>query len=181
MTYEQYIARERTAELKHEYLRGEVWAMAGGTPEHAALAAALGRLLGNALEGKPCRVFSSDLRVRVKATDLSTYPDLSVICGKLETDDKDPDAALNPIILVEVLSDSSEAYDRGAKAGHYRRIPPLREYVLVSQREPIVEVQRRNEHGVFEIFEYRLEDEVELKSVAATLSVRALYANPLAR
>jgi Uma2 family endonuclease len=180
MTYAEYVARERTGTTKHEYLRGDVTAMAGGTPEHAALAASFARLLGNALEGKPCRVFSADLRIRVSATDLTTYPDLSVVCGKLETDAVDTDAVTNPVILVEVLSDSSEAYDRGAKAAHYRRIASLREYVLVSQHEPVVEVHRRNEQGHFAIFEYRLEDDVELTSVGAKLSVRALYANPLA-
>ena len=131
MTYAEYLAAEAVSEVRHEYLNGEVWAMAGGTPEHAALAAAMIRELGASLRGKPCRPFSSDLRVHIPDAGLSTYPDVSVVCGQLETAPDDKDAVTNPIVLVEVLSESTEGYDRGAKAAHYRRIPSLREYVLV--------------------------------------------------
>jgi Uma2 family endonuclease len=180
MSYAEYLALESKAEERHEFLDGQLYAMAGGTPEHAALAAAFAGELRNALAGRPCRVFSSDLRVRIPATGLTTYPDLSVVCGRLDIDGEDPNAVLNPVLLVEVLSESSEAYDRGAKAARYRRIPSLREYVLVSQREPLIEVYRRNEQGRFELFEGRAGDNIELASVGASVSVDAVYENPLA-
>lgn len=145
LTYAEYMAAEDVALEKHEFLDGQVFAMSGGTPEHAALAAACSHALSNALAGRPCRVFSSDLRVRIRATGLTTYPDVSVVCGTLETDAEDPHAINDPLLLVEVLSDSTEAHDRGEKAAHYRRIPALREYVLISQRQRRVEVYRRND------------------------------------
>jgi Uma2 family endonuclease len=104
MTYAEYLAAEAVSEVRHEYLNGEVWAMAGGTPEHAALALALGSELRQALRGKPCRAYSADLRIRIVDTGLSTYPDVSVVCGQLETAPDDKDAVTNPIVLVEVLS-----------------------------------------------------------------------------
>lgn len=180
MSYAEYLASEAKHEQRHEFLDGEVYAMAGGTPEHGALAAAVIRELGVALRDKPCRVYSSDVRVRIKATGLTTYPDASVVCGKLETDAVDRDAIANPILLVEVLSDSTEAYDRGAKAAHYRRIPSLREYVFIGQQEPLVEVHRRNAQGRFELIEARMGERIELVSIGAELEVRAIYDNPLA-
>ena len=179
MTYAEYLAAEAVTEVRHEYLNGEVWAMAGGTPQHSALAAAVILELGTALRGKPCRLFTSDLRVRVLETDLSTYPDVSIVCGQLETAPADKEAITNPIVLVEVLSDSTEAYDRGAKAAHYRRIPSLREYVLVSQAEPRIEIQRRTEGGRWELLEARAGEAIELASIGARLDVSAVYANPL--
>ncbi len=180
MSYAEFLAREGASEPRHEFLDGQVFAMAGGSPEHGALAAAVIGELRSALRGTPCRVFSSDVRVRIEATGLSTYPDASVVCGQLETAALDKDAITNPILLVEVLSDSTEAYDRGAKAAHYRRIPSLREYVLVDQKEPRVEIYRRNEQGRFELFEVTLGQPLELGSVGVTLDVRAIYDNPLA-
>jgi Uma2 family endonuclease len=179
MTYAEYLAAEAVSEVRHEYLNGEVWAMAGGTPEHAALALAVGSELREALRGKPCRAYSADLRVRVVDTGLSTYPDVSVVCGQLETAPEDKDAVTNPIVLVEVLSESTEGYDRGAKAAHYRRIPSLREYVLVSQAEPRIEVHRRAESGRWELLEARPGETIELASIGARLDVSAVYANPL--
>lgn len=179
LSHIEYLALEAKADERHEFLDGQLYPMAGGTPEHAALAASFAGELRDGLRGKPCRVYSSDLRVRIRATGLSTYPDLSVVCGRLEADSEDENAIVNPVLLVEVLSESSEAYDRGAKAAHYRRIPSLREYVLVSQREPLIEVYRRNEQGRFELFESRAGETVELASVGATLTVDAIYENPL--
>jgi len=183
MSYAEYLAFEATADTKHEYLDGEVFAMAGGTITHGALAAAMTTALSVALRDRPCRVLSSDVRVRSKATRLSTYPDVTVVCHNLEVDDDDPQGVLNPRLIVEVLSDSTEAYDRGAKAAHYRRIPSLREYVLVAQGEPLIEVYRRNERGNWELFvEARRGENVELTSCGApiTLAVDAIYRDPLA-
>lgn len=179
MTYAEYVAAEAASDVRHEFLNGDVWAMAGGTPEDAALAAAFIRELGAALRGKPCRVYTSDARVRILATGLSTYPDLTVVCGALETAPEDPDALTNPVVLVEVLSDATEAYDRGAKAAHYRRIASLREYVLVSQGEPLIEVYRRTDGGRWELLEARPGDAVELAALGVRLDVSTLYTNPL--
>jgi Uma2 family endonuclease len=180
MTYADYLAAEAKSETKHEWLDGEVFAMAGGTPEHAALALSVGAELRIALRGRPCRVFSSDLRVKVQATGLATYPDASIVCGKLETDPQDPNAVVNPIVLVEVLSDSTEGYDRGEKFAHYRRIPSLREFVLVWQREPRIEVHRRNEAGRWELYEAGAGETIELASVGCRLSVDDVFRDPLA-
>lgn len=179
-TYAEYLVAEAASEVRHECLNGEVWARAGGTPEHGALALALAGELRGALRGKPCRVYSSDVRVRVPQTGLSTYPDLSVVCGQLETSPDDPDAIVNPVVLVEVLSDTTEGYDRGAKAAHYRRIPSLREYVFVSQSDPLVEVHRLAESGRWELLEARPGESIELASLGIHLDVAAIYANPLA-
>jgi Uma2 family endonuclease len=179
MTYAEYLAAEAVAEVRHEYFGGHVWAMAGGTIEHGGLAVAVAREIGQALRGRPCRAFSSDVRVRIPETDLATCPDLSVVCGRLETAPDDADAITNPILLVEVLSDSTEAYDRGAKWAHYRRIASLRDYMLVSQAEPLIEVYRRTEGGRFELFEARAGETIELASIGARLDVNAVYENPL--
>jgi Uma2 family endonuclease len=175
MSYAEYVAAEEASLVRREYLKGAVFAMAGGTPEDGALAAAVMRELGVALRGKPCRVYSSDLRIRILETDLATYPDASVVCGKLETAPDDPNAVVNPTVLVEVLSETTEAYDRGAKAAHYRRIPTLREYVLIAQDEPRIEVFRRNPSGGWELLEARSGHRVALESLGISLDVDAVY------
>lgn len=183
MSYAEYLALEAASATKHEYVNGEVFDMAGGSIEHGALAIAVGTALSNALRGRPCRVLSSDVRVRIKATGISTYPDLSVICTQIEVEPDDEHGVLNPTLIVEVLSDATEAYDRGAKAAHYRRIPSLREYVLVAQREPLIEVYRKNERGNWElVVEARRGERVELTSCGASieLDVDEIYRDPLA-
>ncbi len=179
MTYAEYLAFEEQSDDKHEFLDGELFAMSGGTPDHGALAVAISAALSGALRGRPCRVHSSDVRVRVQATGLAAYPDVSVVCGKLETDAEDPHAITNPVLLVEVLSDSTEARDRGEKAAHYRHLPSLREYVLVSQRQRRVEVYRRNEARRWELFEYGEGETAELASVACSFAVDEVYRDPL--
>lgn len=182
MSYADYLAFEAASETKHEYINGEVFAMAGGTVEHAALSVAVSTALSNALRGRPCRVLSSDGRVRAKATGMSTYPDVSVVCHKIEVDDDDEHGVLNPTLVVEILSDATEAHDRGAKAAHYRRIPSLREYVLVAQGEPLVEVYRRNERGNWELVaEAGRGAKAELTSCGAllVLDVDEIYRDPL--
>jgi Uma2 family endonuclease len=179
MSYAQYVGAEDTSPVRHEFLKGLVFAMAGGTPEHGALAAAIMRELGVALRGKPCRVYSSDLRVRVIETDLATYPDATVVCGKLETAPDDRNAVINPTLLVEVLSDTTEAYDRGAKAAHYRMVASLKEYVLVAQDERRIEVYRRNQRGGWELFEARSGAQLQLESIGVWLDIDTVYENPL--
>lgn len=180
MTYAAYLAAEQVSTTKHEYLRGQVYAMAGGTPEHAALMAAAIVELGSALRGRPCRLYTSELRVRIEATDLSTYPDVSVVCGALETSAIDRNAMTNPILLVEVLSDSTEAYDRGEKFAHYRRLPSLREYLLLSQHEPRIESFRRNEQGIWMLAEAGAGETLTLAAIEGVrLDVDLIYHNPL--
>lgn len=181
MTYAAYLAAEQVSDTKHEYLRGEVYAMAGGTPEHARLQAAVFLELGVALRGRPCQVYGSALRVRVEATDLSTYPDITVVCGSLETSVIDPNAVTNPILIVEVLSDSTEAYDRGEKFAHYRRLPSLRECVLVSQHKPRIESFFKNEQGVWMLNEAGAGGKLKLAALeGVSLDVDLIYRNPLA-
>lgn len=146
-SYAQYLERERETGLRHEFLDGQVFAMTGGTPEHARLIAAVTIALGTAVDRKRCRVFSADLRVRIPATGLATYPDVAVVCGPVQTDDEDPHAVINPTVLVEVLSPSTEAYDRGDKWAHYRRLKSLQVYLLVSPVSERLEAFVRTEGG----------------------------------
>src|SRR5690606_11272365 len=143
-TYADYVAIEQTSSTKHEFYDGEIYAMAGGTEEHSALAAELLWHLRNAIGERPCRVHTSDLRVYVESVGLATFPDGSVICGPLEQHGPSPmSTALNPLVLVEVTSDSSEEYDTGFKLDAYRRIPSLRDYIVVSHRVRRIAVHHR--------------------------------------
>lgn len=180
LSYVQYLETEASAEVKNEWLRGEVFAMAGGTPNHARLAAAIIAALSRLLADRPCEVFTSDLRVRVEATDLSTYPDVTVVCGELQTSPIDPNAITNPTLIVEVLSESTEAYDRGEKFAHYRRVPSLREVVLVSPSEPRLESYARNDMGEWVLHEAGAGELLSLRSLAgAVLETDAIYRDRL--
>jgi Uma2 family endonuclease len=178
-SYQDYVLYERDAPTKHEYVGGMIMAMTGGSHEHARLAGRLARLLGNAVEGRPCAVFSSDLRVRIVETDRATYPDLTVVCGHRQTAPDDDDAIVNPTVLVEVLSDSTEADDRGEKFAHYRRLTSLQEYVLVAQKARRIEVYRR-EGNRWVLTEYGPGSIVELSSIEAQVAVDDVYLDPLA-
>ncbi len=180
ISYQDYLTFERQAPTKHEYVDGLVLAMAGGSPEHARLAAALARSIGNAIAGRPCAVFSSDLRVRIVETQRSTYPDLTVVCGAAETAPDDDVAITNPMVIVEVLSDSTEADDRGEKFAHYRRIASLREYVLVAQKTQRIEIYRR-EGERWMLTEQGPGTSFELTSLGAKISVDEVYLDPLAQ
>lgn len=177
-TFAEYLALERAGNVKHELVDGEIFAMVGGTPEHARLSARVGGAISMQLRG-PCEAYSCDLLIRVLATGLATYADSSVVCGHLERDPEDADVVTNPTVLVEVLSDSTEAYDRGEKFAHYRRIPSLREYVLVSQHVPRIEVFRRNDDGSWTLYEAGLGESAKLASIGCELPVDEIYANPL--
>ncbi len=142
-----YLATERAAEYKSEYYRGEMFAMAGASREHNLIVGNLARELGNRLRNGPCEVYSSDMRVKVDATGLYTYPDVVVACDGPEFEDEQVDTLLNPTLLIEVLSESTEKYDRGKKSGHYRQLASLKEYLLVSQDEPHVEHYARQGDG----------------------------------
>ena len=148
-TPQEYYALEREAEYKSDYYQGEIFAMAGGSASHSLITANVGREVGNRLKGKPCKVYESNLRLKITATGLRCYPDVSVYCGKLQFDPEDSasETATNPTLLVEVLSKSTEGYDRGLKAENYRQIESLRVYVLVSQVKAHVEIFERQGNG----------------------------------
>jgi Uma2 family endonuclease len=137
----EYLARERTARDKHEYRDGEILLMAGGSADHSLVILNFGGELRNLLKGKLCQVYDSNLRVRIQRTILYTYPDLTVICGPraLDSNDEQGETITNPKLIVEVLSPSSEAYDRGDKFARYRLVDSLDEYVLVSLKTPRIE------------------------------------------
>jgi Uma2 family endonuclease len=147
LTEAEYLALERTAPFKSEFLGGEIFAMAGGSPMHSLIGANLIAVLRTALLPRGCFTFTSDLRVKVEMTGLNTYPDVSVVCGELRFADAERDTLVNPTLLAEVLSEATEAYDRGEKFKHYRRIASLQAYLLVSQRKPGVELFVRSEEG----------------------------------
>ncbi len=178
MTYAEYVAFERQAQHKHEYVNGEVYAMAGGSPEHARLAARAAAQLVSKLVDRPCEVFSSDLRVHNPATQRSTYPDVTVVCDRIERASNDEHAVINPMLIVEVLSDGTESQDRGDKWRHYRSIPSLQTYVLVSQHEPMVEVFRR----AGQMWQYQAAgagETIALDDQGLCLDVDALYRSGL--
>jgi Uma2 family endonuclease len=175
MTEGEYLELERSSALKHEFMNGEAWAMSGGTPEHSLIAANVVGELRNRLRGGPCRAYQSDLSVHVAATGLYAYPDATVICGPIELHPRDGRSALNPRVIVEVLSESSEAYDRGAKFQHYGRIATLAEYVLVAQDQRRVEHYRRLESGQWLLTAYPPGAEVELPALGVALPLGEIY------
>jgi Uma2 family endonuclease len=174
-TFTDYLTLERDSEIKHEFDAGEILAMSGGTARHSALAVKIATAL-ETTRRPGCTVFQSDMRVRVAVTGRATYPDASMVCGPLEYDSEDAahTTITNPILIVEVLSVTTEKGDRGNKWLHYQRIPSLQEYVLVSQ-EPRIEVFRRTSTGTWEYSEVH-EGTVTLAS-GPTLDLATLYAD----
>lgn len=142
-----YLVIERVAAYKSEFYRGEMFAMAGASREHNLIVGNLVGELRQKLRNGPCEVYPSDMRVKVDATGIYTYPDVVVVCDKPKFEDEQVDTLLNPTLLIEVLSESTESYDRGKKSGHYRQLPSLKEYLLVSQDEPHLEHFARQDDG----------------------------------
>jgi Uma2 family endonuclease len=177
-TYEEYLRLEEMSPYKLEYYEGEIYAMTGGTPQHAGIAAAFIGFFAAHLMGKPCRVYASDLRILVQATGLATHPDLSVVCGPLEHDPIDPNAVTNPNVVVEVLGKSTEKYDRNVKREHYQTIPSLRDYILVAQRERKIEHWRRSETG-WSLVNALPGEALQLAAFDCTLDVAELYRQAL--
>lgn len=173
-SYREYLQLLELSSVKLEYCDGEIYAMAGGTPTHADLGASATRLLGNALLGR-CRVSSSDLKVRIEATDLTTFPDVTVVCGERWTSSIDANAVINPTLLIEVTSSSTESYDRGEKLSHYKQIPSLLAVLLVSHRRRQVTVVERTSDG-WEQRELRAGEVVTVEALALSMSVDELYA-----
>jgi Uma2 family endonuclease len=178
-TFREYLELEETSSVRHEFLEGEIYAMAGGTPEHAALAMSLGAALVAATRGGSCRVHSSDLRVRALATGLATYPDVTVVCGPYQRDPESSTTITNPRVVIEITSDSTEDYDRGEKLESYKRIPALAAIVLVSHREHLIEVIERQDDGGWRRSEARRGARVNLDAIGCELDVDEIYSSAL--
>ncbi|MDQ7784954.1 MAG: Uma2 family endonuclease [Desulfomonilaceae bacterium] len=172
---EQYLALERQAEYKSEFVNGMIIAMAGASRSHSLIVVNLSREVSRQLLGRPCETYSSDMRVKVSNTGLYTYPDLVAVCGEVRFDDEHADTLLNPTVIVEVLSPSTEAYDRGEKFAHYRRLESLQEYVLVSQDKVRIEsyVRQGAQWLLSEVS--GLDGTVRLESIGCDLVLRDVY------
>ena len=175
LTEEQYLAIERAAEFKSEFLDGVMYAMSGGSMRHSYLAVNLIAELRAMLRGGECQIFNSDLRVRVSAR-MYAYPDVSVVCGKPLLADDHQDILFNPIVIVEVLSPSTEQYDRGMKFQLYRTIESLREYILVDQDKVLIEQYIRQDASTWTLRDHQtLEDELKMNSIGVSLPLRLIY------
>jgi Uma2 family endonuclease len=182
LTPEQYLEIERAAEFKSEYYDGQMFAMSGGLLPHAMIGAKLCSALVVALRGRKCIVTNSDMRVRVAKKGPFFYPDVTVCCGEPQLADDYKDTLINPTVVFETPSPSSEAFDRGKKFAAYRRIEALREYVLVSQTEPLVERYSRNPDGQWTLTEFTGTDAIcTLQSISCDIALADIYRDvPLA-
>jgi len=178
LTAAEYLEIERHAETKSEFFDGEMFAMAGGTKRHSLIAVNLGAEIRRRLRGPACVAFNADLRVKVNASGLYTYPDLSAVCGAQHFEDEQEDTLLNPNLIVEILSESTQHYDRGAKFALYRQLPSLREYLLVSQWEARIEQYYL---GADSVWRFRdivgLQSQLDLDSVSITIPLAEIYEN----
>jgi len=177
VTPEEYLELERKAEHKSEYYNGEIFAMAGASRRHNAIAMQLYGLIGPHLRGKKCRAYPSDMRVLVPG-GLYTYPDLSATCEEGRFADSQVDTLLNPSLIIEILSHSTERYDRGTKVKLYRAMPSVNEILLISQDEFDVDLYRRQDDATWTVINaIGLEGSIELTSIGYTLQLRELYEN----
>ena len=175
LTEEQYLALERAAESRSEFVDGEMLAMSGGSMRHAQLQRNIVSALDAALVDTDCEVFTSDFRVRVSER-MSTYPDVSVVCGDAILADGGQDTLVNPIVIFEVLSPSTEPYDRGLKFQYYRTVPSLNEYILVDPNRIRVEQYVRGEADTWVLRDYqRVEEDLGLHSISVSLSIGRIY------
>lgn len=175
MSFSEYLALEECSVERHEYLAGRVYAMASASPRHNRIVGNAFASLDRALAGKPCVALAGAQRVYVQATDLATYPDVSVVCGQPNYD-ADRRTLLNPSLLVEVLSPSTEDYDRGAKLRHYMRLSSFREYLVVASDEPRIEHHRRLETGQWLMTVYEdAEDEISLPTLGTSVRLADFY------
>jgi len=173
---DQYLELERGSDLKHEFYRGELFAMAGGSEAHDLIAGNVRTRLTMQLFDRPCRVHGGDMRVKVEETGLYTYPDLSALCGPSEFATVSRTTLLNPALIVEVLSKSTQGYDKNEKFKQYRKIPSLRDYLLVSQHSVSLEHYSRQPEGFWRLDTYEaLEDTFTLESIGCTLTLEGVY------
>jgi Uma2 family endonuclease len=175
MSEQDYLEFERSSPERHEYADGEIFAMSGGTIEHSTVAANIIRDLGNALIGRGCRVLTSDMRINIPEARRYVYPDGSVVCARPEFADEKRDTLVNPRVIIEVLSDSTEAYDRGDKFAQYRTVASIQEYVLASQKEPRIEVFSRQADGAWMLRSYGPGESAAISSIGCALDVDRVY------
>ena len=174
-TPEEYLALERKADCKSEYVNGQVIAMAGASRIHNLIAGNFYREVSQQLRGRPCEAYISDMRVKVSHTGLYTYPDVVVVCGEIRFEDVDNDTLLNPTVIVEVLSASTEAYDRGEKFAHYRRLESLQEYLLVAQDKVRIEYYVRQGAQWILSEASTLDETVHLAAIDCDVVLRDVY------
>jgi Uma2 family endonuclease len=176
LTPEQYLAVERDADYRSEYFAGEMFAMAGASEQHNLITVNVASELRSQLKGRPCKSYANDMRVRVAPTGLFTYPDVVVVCGEARFDDERKDTLTNPTVLIEVLSKSTEAYDRGEKFAHYRKLDSLQEYLLVSQEREHIEHFVRQMSGQWLLSEASGTDgAIDLDSIGCRLALSEVY------
>lgn len=175
-TPEQYLILERQANHKSEYVDGEIFAMAGASKEHSQIAFNLAGELHSQLKNRSCLAYVNDLRVKVSATGLYAYPDVAVLCGEPDFEDEQMDTLLNPSAIIEILSPTTEAYDRGDKFAHYRRLPSLIEYVLIAQDKVRVEHYARQDKQWILTEINQFNDTLRLVSIQCEISLRHIYA-----
>jgi len=176
ITPEQYLEWERHAEFKSEYYGGEIFAMAGASEAHNLIAGNIFALLWTQMRGRPCKTYASDMRVQVPRTNLYTYPDVTVVCGPVQFSDTKQDSVRNPSVIFEVLSPSTEDYDRGEKFALYRNCPTLSDYLLVSQERMRVEHHHRLGDGTWVMSEaVGLKAQIKLESISCELRLADVY------
>ncbi len=172
----EYLEMENEATEKHEYYKGEIFAMSGAGNRHNIISVNMIVSLGNSLKGKPCQPYGSDMRIHIPENTLFTYPDISIICGEIMTSKEDENTSTNPIVIIEILSPSTRNYDRGVKFMLYRAIPTLKEYVLVEAESIHVEQFGINKDGLWQLKEYSNKtDQLILESISVTLLLADVY------
>jgi Uma2 family endonuclease len=175
-TSQEYLVIERESQQKNEYFNGEIFAMGGASERHNLIVGNVFASLHIQMKNKPCKVYSSDMRVKISATGLYTYPDVVALCGEASFDDEQQDTLLNPNVIIEVLSKSTEGYDRGEKFAHYRKIESIKEYVLISQDKTRVEHYVRQTDNQWLMSEVsQLQERHDLPSINCTIILSDVY------
>ena len=178
ITVQEYLAMERASDTKHEFYDGDIFAMTGGTPSHSLIATNFASEARADLKDRPCVVYNSDLRVKVKPTGLYTYPDVTIVCGQQQFDDDQRDTLVNPTVVVEVLSKSTAIYYRGTKSKHYRKVESLQALIIVEQDSPVVEVYRRQSDGNWLLTEAtELSESIAIEPLGISIPLSEIYRN----
>ena len=173
---EDYLLKERASQEKHEYFKGEVFAMSGASWEHNIIAKNISTIILPFLKGSSCDMFGSDLRIHIPENTLYTYPDFSIICGKPEVTDKEKDTAVKPSVIIEILSKSTKDYDRGSKFMLYRSIKTLKEYITIDSLSFSVEIFTRQENNTWLLSEFKqLSDSFVISTISLTLQLKDVY------
>ena len=176
VTPEQYLEAERTAEYKSEYFGGEIFAMSGASRKHNLICGNMFAAIHRQIRNRNCEAYTNDMRVKVSPTGLYTYPDVLVVCGEPVFDDAHRDTLLNPTLIIEVLSGSTEAYDRGKKFENYRTIHSISDYLLIAQNKCVAEHYVRQADGSWLFSEYKnLEDTVHVASIECDITLEEIY------